>query len=313
MRYAKKSSRLHQARIPDMSGRERRWIVVFVGLSYGMSWAIWWIGMLVTPELAQASDGRYFPFLLAGSFAPSASALLVAGYTGGFSAIKGLLNRLVRVRVNWMVYVATFFVLPVLGIATLLGVGVTNKIELSTIAITAIALMPVNALLGGVVFGIGPLGEEMGWRGFLQDRLQGRGNSAVIAIVVGVVWSVWHAPIAVRFDDFRSGLSLLEFAALYPVFTILLAFILGHLWRWSHGSLVIAIFFHAVSNMAVDIYLTNTAWWDFGDRSPLQIYLVVLFVYALCAGGAEIASRTIFRGLHRPTTPNSVTDRPVSA
>jgi membrane protease YdiL (CAAX protease family) len=214
---------------------------------------------------------------------------------GGFTSIGCLLSRLVRVKVNWKVYVMTFFVLPALGIAISLGLGISNKIDLSKIAITAVALMPVNALLGGVVFGIGPLGEEMGWRGFLQDRLQGQGSAVVIAIVVGAIWSVWHAPIAVTFDDFRSGLSLWEFAILYPVFTILLAFILGHFWRWSDGSLFIVIFFHAVSNMTLDMYLLNAGWWDFGDLTPVQVYLIILLVYALVALAAELTSRTILR------------------
>lgn len=278
-----------------MRSRETFWIMVFIGLSYAASWGIWWIGMLATPELTRVSDERFFRFLLVGSFAPSASALLVSGYTGGFTAVRCLLGRLVRVRVDWKVYVMTFFVLPLLGIATLLGLGISNKIDLSKIAITAVALMPLNALLGGVVFGVGPLGEEMGWRGYLQDRLQSRGNSVFVAIVVGAVWSVWHAPIAVRFDDFRSGLSLWEFATFYVPFTILLAFILGHLWRWSDGSLFIVIFFHAVSNMTVDIYLTNAGWWNFGDRTPLQIYLIILLVYALFALATELTSRTILR------------------
>ena len=51
-----------------MRGREIYWIVVFVGLSYAASWAIWWIGMLATPELTRVSDERFFRFLLVCSF-----------------------------------------------------------------------------------------------------------------------------------------------------------------------------------------------------------------------------------------------------
>jgi hypothetical protein len=55
------------------------------------------------------------------------------------------------------------------------------------------------------------------------------------------------------------------------------------------------IFFHAVSNMTVDIYLMNAGWWDSGGRTPLQIYLIILLVYALFALAAELTSRTILR------------------
>ncbi len=184
--------------------------------------------------------------------------------------------------------------MPVIGIATYFGLGIYSRVSFSGIAITAIAMMPLNALLGGVIFGIGPLGEEMGWRGFLQDRLQGHNNSVITAIIIGAIWAAWHFPIAIRFDDFRSGLGLWEFIALYPVFTILLTFTMGRLWRWSKGSLFIAIFFHAVSNMTVDIYLLNAKWWDFGDLTQLQIYLIILLVFALMASATELLSRTVF-------------------
>jgi membrane protease YdiL (CAAX protease family) len=286
-----------------MKKREFRSIATYVGLAYVTSWTIWLIGIFGIRDLTSVSDDRFFWFLFAGSFAPTASALMITGFSGGWEAIKSLLRRLVAVKVNWRVYVITFFLLPIIGIATYLSLGIVNRPAMSGIVTTSIVLMPVNALLGGVIFGIGPLGEEMGWRGFLQDRLQGHSNSVIIAIIIGLIWAAWHFPIAIRFDDFRSGLSLWEFIALYPVFTILLTFTIGHLWRWSKGSLFIAIFFHAVSNMTVDIYLLNAKWWDFGDLTRLQIYLIILLVFALMAGATELLSRTVF--LHPEVSPNS--------
>lgn len=269
-------------------------ILPYVVFTYAASWAIWIVGILSIQDLTSISDKRFFWFLIAGSFAPTVGALVITGYFGGRKAILSLLRRLVIIRVNWKVYGITFFLLPVIGIATYLGLGIVNKADMSGIVITAVALMPLNALLGGVLFGVGPLGEEMGWRGFLQDRLQEHGNSAMIAIVIGVVWAAWHLPLVIHFDDFRSGLGMWEFVLLYPVFTLLLAFTMGHLWRWSRGSLFVAIFFHAVSNMTVDIYLLNSNWWDFGDLTRLQVYLVVLLIFALMAGVTELLSRTIF-------------------
>ncbi|MEM4184944.1 MAG: CPBP family intramembrane glutamic endopeptidase [Nitrososphaerota archaeon] len=38
------------------------------------------------------------------------------------------------------------------------------------------------------------LGEEIGWRGYLQVELEERGLGAVrAALVVGLVWGLWHA------------------------------------------------------------------------------------------------------------------------
>lgn len=277
-----------------MTKRDLSPIAAYVGLAYVISWTIWLTGIFRIKDLTSISDGRFFWFLFAGSFAPTAGALMVAGVSGGGSAMKRLLRGFLVVKVHWRVYVVTFFLLPVMGIATYLALGIDHKVSLSAIGVTAVVLMPLNAILGGIVFGIGPLGEELGWRGFLQGRLQGKGRSVVIAVVIGLLWAVWHFPLAFCFADFRSGLSLGEFVVLYPVFTILLAFIMGHLWRWSNGSLLIAVFFHAVSNMTVDVYLMNANWWDFGGRTPLQIYLTILLVFVLMASVTELLSRRMF-------------------
>ena len=189
-------------------------------------WMIWWIGMSRIPELINILDERFYWFLIAGSFGPTLSALIITAISNGWSGVKILVSGLIRVKVNWKIYLITFFLLPVIGITTFLLFGISSKIDFLAIVTTAILLMPINALMGGVIFGIGPLGEEMGWRGFLQDRLQGQNNTIVIAIVIGIIWAAWHLPLIIRFDDFRSGLNLPEFCVVYAVFTILLAFIM---------------------------------------------------------------------------------------
>lgn len=41
----------------------------------------------------------------------------------------------------------------------------------------------------------GPLGEEIGWRGFVLNELQKKFNPLKSAIIVGVAWGVWHTPL----------------------------------------------------------------------------------------------------------------------
>jgi uncharacterized protein len=276
-----------------MRHRETKSIFAFVVIAYAISWAIWLTGMALIGGMTGIEDERFAGFLLAGSFGPTAAALAVAGFTGGRGSVVGLLKRLILVRVNWRVYLAAFFLLPAIGLVFYIVLGISAKIALWKIAVTMIALVPVNAFLSGIVFGVGPLGEETGWRGFLQDRLQGRARSVATAIMVGLVWAFWHLP-AFRFADFRNGLSWPQFVALYPISTILVAFIMGHLWRWSNGSLFIAMFFHAVLNTTA-VNLMRENWWGFGDLTALRIYLIILAIFALAACASELLSRTVFR------------------
>ena len=267
--------------------------MAFVVIAYAISWTIWLTGILSIDGLTSLEDERFAGFLLAGSFGPTVAALVITRFTDGRSSIVGLIKRLILVRVNWRVYVVTFFLMPVIGLVFYLVLGISTKIALWKIATTMVALVPLNALLGGVIFGFGPLGEEMGWRGFLQSHLQGRVNSVTTAIIVGLVWAFWHLPVF-SFADFRNGLGLSQFVVLYPISTILIAFVMGHLWRWSNGSLFMVIFFHAVLNTTA-VNLTRGNWWDFGDMTALQIYFSILAIFALTACATELLSRTALR------------------
>ncbi len=208
--------------------------MVFVAIAYAFSWAIWLTGILSIDGLTSLEDGRFAGFLLAGSFGPTIAALATAGLTGGRSSIVRLLKSVILVRVNWRVYVVTFFLMPVIGLVFYLFLGISAKIALWKIATTMIALIPLNAIVVGIILGVGPLGEEMGWRGFLQSHLQGRAGPITVALIVGLVWAFWHLPVF-RFADFRNGLYWSHFVVLYPISTTLTAFTMGHLWRWSNG------------------------------------------------------------------------------
>ena len=40
----------------------------------------------------------------------------------------------------------------------------------------------------------GPVGEELGWRGFALPRLAGPAGPVLASIVIGVVWGIWQLP-----------------------------------------------------------------------------------------------------------------------
>lgn len=266
---------------------------VFMVISCAASWGIWLIGILSVPGLSGVGDERFGLFLLLATFAPTLAAFVASGWLGGRGEATALLKSCVKLKVNWKVYLLVFFLLPIVGIGLYVACGVPARIELWKIAITAIPLMPVNAVMAGIVFGAGPLGEEAGWRGFLQARLQGTMNPVVTAVVIGLAWALWHLPIAFFFQDFRNGLTLPQFLALYPVSTILISYAMGHLWRWSGGSTFIAILFHAVMNQTAS-YLVSVTFWDFGAMTALQVYLLVLAAFALMTSFFEVLSRTAF-------------------
>jgi membrane protease YdiL (CAAX protease family) len=105
-----------------------------------------------------------------------------------------------------------------------------------------------NLLLGG------PLGEEIGWRGFLLPQLLRRMNPIAASITLGVVWGLWHLPI-----DLYAG-----FVAQGPmavIARIVYALPLTMLFTWFYlrakGSLLVAMLLHTSLNVMGDLGLSR--------------------------------------------------------
>src|SRR5436190_10576427 len=89
------------------------------------------------------------------------------------------------------------------------------------------------------------LGEETGWRGFLQPTLQRRMRPLYAILVVAAIWASWHAPlfaILTTFHDFTPA-TLVGFA----IGLACGAIVLGWLYNRTGSILAVAVW-HATYN-----------------------------------------------------------------
>jgi uncharacterized protein len=110
--------------------------------------------------------------------------------------------------------------------------------------------LSLAALAGLTLFNLilGPLGEEFGWRGLMQDELALRWGWLLAALVTGVIWLVWHLPLW-TIDSPHAQISLPLFAGHVMVYSI----IIGAAHRLSGGSLLPAILIHLTVNLAANL------------------------------------------------------------
>ncbi len=89
-------------------------------------------------------------------------------------------------------------------------------------------------------------GEEVGWRGFLQTPLIDAFGVVGGVIILGLIWGIWHAPVALRGHNLNSDFWAEAFV-LYPLMCVCYSFPLAFLTIES-GSIWPALVFHATNN-----------------------------------------------------------------
>jgi membrane protease YdiL (CAAX protease family) len=217
----------HRAATPRVPLRHRvaqRWpVTTFLVLGAVLSW---WpaLGRLGNPDAA-----------LVIPIGPSIAGLLVVGWRDGRGARAALRRSAVTVRgVRGWRSLWWPFAAGAAAIATgLAGGAAVPSGDSVTSSLVLLALLPLTAALNG------PLGEELGWRGFLLPHLL-RTHSPVAATMRLIpMWVLFHLPLIVAETDRR-----LWWAISVAGLTVALTWI--HL--RSGGSVALAIVFHALVN-----------------------------------------------------------------
>ncbi len=228
-------------------------IVGFFLLTYAFSW-LFWIpqalaanGLAIPQGLAAFLSGPLNP----AAFGPLVAALILSLAGGGWKAVVALLKRGVDARFRKVWLVPILLLPPVIfagGVLLSVAVGATPLD-------TSVLSNPPFAIIGFVVVLLtaGPLQEEFGWRGYALPRLQGRFNALAASLVLGVLWWLWHLPLAFVPGRFMAnGLGL--FLALAPEI-ILVSILFTWIYNNTGGSVLAALLFHAAMNWSIWIVL----------------------------------------------------------
>jgi membrane protease YdiL (CAAX protease family) len=120
--------------------------------------------------------------------------------------------------------------------------------EVSTPALLAQRLLTV-ALIGMVPSFFLALGEELGWRGYLLQRLVRTGWRRPV-FLAGVVWAVWHLPLLLMTGYGHGVPSVILHTVLILFFGVFVAWL-----RLASGSVWVAAMAHASFNGFVQCFL----------------------------------------------------------
>lgn len=100
----------------------------------------------------------------------------------------------------------------------------------------------------------GPLGEELGWRGFAQIELQKKHSPLKASIIIGFWWGMWHLPI--WFTTRYVGIDLIKYILFFMIAIISIKIVMTAFYNLNQN-LIIPIIIHQFFNFFIGIINGN--------------------------------------------------------
>ena len=214
-------------------------LLAYFVLTFLISWSAWVYVILTLPELDFNSIGTGgMLFMMLGQWGPALSAVLIAAFTRGKPGLKEIFGRLKYRRGSGRWFLAAGFLWVAITLASALWHAQASNQALSFHAdqwarIFSLLVAALPLFFWGC--------EEIGWRGFALPRLLGRWNALISSIILGLMWGAWHLPMFIwNIKGLNPGMPFYIYAAFTVSVSVVMTWLLNH----THGSLLLAIFFH---------------------------------------------------------------------
>jgi membrane protease YdiL (CAAX protease family) len=289
-----------------------RGLVVFFIVAFGLAYAI---DLKVVLLMVSGKEGLLLALLVARMWAPALGVFLALALKGRLRLWRSIVG-LRSPGVSWTL-LASFSVIAAytlsLPITALLGgrVGACGILRdmAEDLGVPVYALAAGFALLGilagATVNAVVALGEEIGWRGYLLEAFKERLGLGGSAILIGVAWGLWHAPLVMAGYNYalppqlacpgeaaRGTPALLGFTAFTVSFGLLLAIL-----KEASNSLYTPAAAHGTINAVAGLYAALTSGPRLlappaGLAVSLAGSIIALLAAALAARSKEASNRS---------------------
>jgi len=165
----------------------------------------------------------------------------------------------------------TIFLLSVSMISILNGVSVVGLLDLSFPTVASAVFFTLIQ---------GSTGEESGWRGYLSPVAEERFGVIKGSLIVGLIWSFWHAPIWFLGSGY-GGIVMFRYIIAFVICITSLGFVMGLCYH-SCRNLLAPVFIHFTFNFLGEMYK--------GPMIDLVSWYAVF--YSLAAIGYFVLERT---------------------
>ena len=258
---------------------------LFFGVTFAFTWTFWLAALALGYSMDSAGG---LLLLLAGLAGPGVAGVGFTYLVYGERGRRDYWRRLVdvgRIGLRWGVVIV--LLAPAVNVlAALLDVLAGGTGARWSAGVAGFAADPL-ALLPAVFFAtLPPFVEELGWRGYVLDRLQLRHSALTASVLLGVVWSVWHLPLFFVAGSYQHGLGVgtLEFW-LFLVGVVPLSVALSWLYNNTARSTLAVVLLHGMVNFTGElVHVTPRA-----DAIAVLVWALLAVAIAVRWGPASLA------------------------
>ncbi len=259
----------------------------FFLIAHGWSWCWWGIA------LWRGGSVWNWPnevFLYLGGLGPTLAGLIMSMHRDGRAGLVALWRRLIeyqRIRSPWALVILGLP--PLLNLMALVidqGFNATS-LAVSLRSLAEVSGHPVHLLsLALFILILGPLPEEIGWRGYALDALQHHWSALTASLILGLAWAIWHLPLFHMADFYTASGG--EPPALLPFIynVVLTAVLMTWIYNNTRCSLLGAVLFHFMTNLSGELLPVSghADVWKTLMTTLLVLYVVYRWGAATLAG-----------------------------
>jgi membrane protease YdiL (CAAX protease family) len=180
---------------------------VYFAVTFGWTWFFW--GLAIVLGLSSETGGGVILQLL-GVIGPLVTGIAFTYLTRDKKGRRDYWSRIIdprRIGIGW--FLVVILIAPALSLLGALldillgGTGATWGEAALQFSSDPLAIIP-SVLFASLI----PFIEELGWRGYVLDRMQSKWNALVSSLILGVVWSLWHLPLFFIEGSYQQGLGI---------------------------------------------------------------------------------------------------------
>lgn len=245
---------------------------LFSLIAFGWMWGLNIPRILVCREVIILPPLVYTLLGYLAVFGPGLAAFFLTRINNGQAGLKALWRRGWSGDYPKIWLIPALLLMPVMGGITFLIMKLLGQPIPWEYSLPPAMIVPVGLL----IWLLGALPEEYGWRGYALPRLLKGSSPLAASLILGLIWGLWHLPLHFISTSTQYVIPIWQ----YLLQTLVMSVIYTWLFLGTRGSILIAGLFHAMGNLTgalIPYWVTDSGRWISFFQLLIAAILIVIF------------------------------------